>query len=111
MIIDGYTKLNADLIFASEYFEHFEKPIEHLSDVLRNIDPRYMLIANTFNGKAVGHFNSYVHHNKKYDGKTISKMFNDTLRQHGYEKIETNCWNNRPNYWKKIQSATLERYL
>lgn len=111
LIIDDYTKLDTDLIFASEYFEHFENPIEHLTDVLQNTNPRYMLIANTFNGKAIGHFNSYGHNNKKYDGKTISKMFNDTLRQHGYEKIETNCWNNRPNYWKKIQGNTLERYL
>lgn len=111
VIIEDYTDIETDLIFASEYFEHFEKPIEHLTDVLEKTNPKYMLIANTFNGKAIGHFDSYVHSNKKYDGKTINKMFNNTLRQFGYEKMEINCWNNRPNYWKKTHCNTLEKYL
>jgi cyclopropane fatty-acyl-phospholipid synthase-like methyltransferase len=27
---------NVDLVFASEYFEHFEKPVEHLKYVIEN---------------------------------------------------------------------------
>lgn len=111
IIIDDYANIETDLIFASEYFEHFEKPIEHLTHVLKNTKCKHMLIANTFNGKAIGHFDSYIHLNKYYDGKTISKMFNNTLRQYGYEKIETNCWNNRPNYWKKIEYNSIEKFL
>lgn len=111
IIIDDYSHKSADLIFASEYFEHFEKPIEHLIHVLENTKPKHMLIANTFNGKAIGHFNLYKHLDKQYDGKTISKMFNNTLRQFGYDKIETNCWNNRPNYWKKICYNSVEKFL
>lgn len=110
-IIDDYTDIKTDLIFASEYFEHFDKPVEHLIDVLEKTNPKYMLIANTFNGKAIGHFDSYTHLNTKYGGKTISKMFNATLRQFGYEKVETNCWNNRPNYWKKIHYNSVEKFL
>lgn len=110
-IIDDYADIKTDLIFASEYFEHFDKPIEHLIDVLQKTNPKYLLIANTFNGKAIGHFNSYTHLNMLYDGKTISKMFNSTLRQFGYEKVETNCWNNRPNYWKKIHYNSVEKFL
>lgn len=110
-IIEDCVDIETDLIFASEYFEHFEKPIEHLIDVLRKTNPKYMLIANTFNGKAIGHFNSYIHLNNKYDGKTINKMFNNVLRQFGYKKVETNCWNNRPNYWKKLHYTSLEKFL
>lgn len=111
IIVDDCSNIETDLIFASEYFEHFQKPIEHLTHILKNTKCKHMLIANTFNGKAIGHFDYYIHLNKYYDGKTISKMFNNTLRQNGYEKIETNCWNNRPNYWKKLEYNSIEKFL
>ena len=40
-----------DFVFASEYFEHIEKPIEHLRDLLQKNKPKYLLIANTFSTK------------------------------------------------------------
>ena len=103
-------RMRADLVFASEYFEHFHNPIEHLIDVIQNCQPKYFIIANTFNSKAIGHFNDYVYQDKIYPGKIMSKMFNDVLRQNGYEQVETNCWNNRPTYWKKT-SSSLESFL
>jgi hypothetical protein len=33
-------------------------------------------------------------------GKEISKLFNETLKCNGFEKVKTNCWNNRPAYWR-----------
>jgi len=88
-----------DLLFASEYFEHFEKPIETLNEILIKNNPKKLLIANSFGTKAVGHFIEYKYQNNLYSGKEISKIFNNHLRKKGYKKINTSLWNNRPSYW------------
>lgn len=92
----------ADLIFASEYFEHFQRPVEHLEDVLAETeDPRYLVIANSFGSTSIGHFNVYLHENKSYMNYQIGRVFNDVLRARGYEQVVTPFWNNRPNVWRK----------
>ena len=88
------------LIFASEYFEHIERPVEHLINVINTNKPKYFLIANTFNQPAIGHFDTYKHYLDSYNGKETSKLFNNTLKENGYKKINTKLWNQRPNYWK-----------
>jgi len=90
-----------DVIFASEYFEHIINPIEHLYNVLKNTNPKYLIIANGFSGTAIGHFNYYNHMNNKYSNKQMSVMFNKSLKMLGYEKIKTKVWNNRPALWMK----------
>ena len=90
-----------DLVFASEYFEHFENPIEHLQDIISQISPKYFIIANAFAAKSLGHFDVYKHENETYTAKEMNMRFNSYLRLLGYTKVKTNCWNNRPNYWKK----------
>ena len=79
----------ADLIFASEYFEHFESPIDHLLYIIKTANPKYLIIANAFNSKSLGHFDQYKYDAKLYDGKQISRLFNKTLRNLGYEKVYT----------------------
>lgn len=91
-----------DLVFASEYFEHFQSPVEHLLDVVRIANPKYFIIANAFNSKSLGHFNQYKHGEEFFNGKKISRLFNQTLRKLGYEKVKTKLWNNRPMYWRRI---------
>lgn len=99
-VASSHTKQKADLVFASEYFEHFERPVEHLEDVILRVKPKYWLIANSFGTDAIGHFQTYFHDDSAYDSKGISRLFASTMRNHGYEKIKTKCWNNRPAYWK-----------
>jgi len=94
---------NVDLVFASEYFEHFENPVEHLEEVIKEISPAHFLFANTFNAKSIGHFDVYFHRGEAYSGRQISRIFNNYLKSKGYEKVKTGCWNNRPNYYKKIK--------
>lgn len=86
-----------DVVFASEYFEHFETPVEHLVDCINALKPNYILFANTFNAKSIGHFNTYKHLGVDYNGKCISRLFSKALNKNGYQKMITNCWNNRPN--------------
>lgn len=88
-----------DLVFASEYFEHFQEPVEHLLEVLRDLQPRYMVIANTFTSPSIGHFPQYKVLGRMVPGLEASKIFNNTLRGKGYRKIQTNFWNNRPAVW------------
>lgn len=91
-----------DLVFASEYFEHIDRPIEHLAEVLKFLRPKYLLIANGFNGTAIGHFNSYNYFDKTFSASETSKNFNKALRFFKYNKIETKIWNNRPSLWKRV---------
>jgi 2-polyprenyl-3-methyl-5-hydroxy-6-metoxy-1,4-benzoquinol methylase len=100
-VTDTYDNISADVVFASEYFEHIIDPIAHLTDIIRKCNPKYFLIASTFNSPSIGHFNEYEYKGKLYSGTRMSRMFNDALRHYGYEKVKTNCWNNRPAYWKK----------
>ena len=94
----------ADLIFASEYFEHIEAPIAHLLDVLHETRPRRLVIANAFGTRAAGHFLEYLP--RPYttyfglSGKQVAKLFRETLRRRGYEPTETTAWNNRPRLWE-----------
>ena len=99
-VVRSYARHKADLVFASEYFEHFERPVEHLEDVIRRVKPSFWLIANSFGTDAIGHFQTYRHKDEWYDSKGISRLFSQTMRDHGYEKVKTNCWNYRPAYWK-----------
>jgi len=91
-----------DVVFASEYFEHIEDPIKHLLGILDTLNPKFLIIANAFNARALGHFDRYLFNGEYFDGKTISRMFNKTLRDKGYKKVQTNLWNDRPSYWKKV---------
>lgn len=93
-----------DLVFASEYFEHIQDPIAHMIEIHKKVDPRYLIIANSFGTKSIGHFDNYINNGEKIDGKKIGRVFNMTLRKIGYEKVETKCWNNKPSYWKKYES-------
>jgi 2-polyprenyl-3-methyl-5-hydroxy-6-metoxy-1,4-benzoquinol methylase len=93
-------KQQPDLVFASEYFEHFEDPVAHLLHIVKSVKPKRWLIASTFNGVAIGHFTSYLYNGEEVNGVKISRLFNNALRDLGYKKIQTKLWNNRPSYWK-----------
>lgn len=98
--IDAIQLNKIDLLFASEYFEHFESPIAHLFDVYTSLRPRNIIIANSFNTKSIGHFHSYVVNGGYVDESEVSRLFNKELISLGYVKQKTNLWNNRPAYWK-----------
>lgn len=90
---------HVDLLFASEYFEHWESPVEHLREVVQASTPKAMIIANAFGAKSVGHFDVYLDGGKPFLPKEISKKFNDQLREFGFEALKTKFWNNRPSVW------------
>ena len=98
----NYIEKPVDFVFASEYFEHFDRPIEHLFEVLEELNPSNLLLANTFTSPSIGHFDIYKHKSAEHSGREISRMFNKALKDQGYEKIKTTLWNNRPTYWKKM---------
>lgn len=88
---------NIDLVFASEYFEHFERPIEHLKSIIDK-EPKMLLIANSFGSKSFGHFNVYKNENQSIENKKVGRLFNSLLRER-YKPLETGFWNNRPSLW------------
>ncbi len=96
-------KHQTDLVFASEYFEHFEKPIDHLIEVINHGKPIFLILANAFGSRSVGHFNYYYHNGEKIENSSIGRLFNKTLRDHGYQQVKTKLWNNRPAFWAKAK--------
>jgi hypothetical protein len=89
-----------DILFASEYFEHIQNPIDHLFRVITRLNPRVVLIANSFSANAIGHFNEYCVAGEWVDNKRMGRIFNSEMRLHGYEKVKTKLWNDRPSYWR-----------
>ena len=104
--IDGLRK--GGLVFASEYFEHFEEPLTHLEEILE-LEPVAMIVANAFSGRSVGHFPTYKLKtvgglglsSPAVPGRMAQREFNKTMRLHGYEPVSTRLSNNRPAYWRK----------
>jgi len=90
-----------DLVFASEYFEHIENPVEHLKDIIYKLNPKCFIIANAFNTSALGHFIEYKNEGNIINQKYISKIFDSVLKENNYIKLKTNLWNNRPAIWIK----------
>lgn len=90
-----------EMVFASEYFEHINNPIEHLQEVLY-LNPKYLVIANSFNTKGIGHFKMYKNGKMFIPENKIGRMFSDFLKKAGYERLKTNYWNNTPNIWMKV---------
>ena len=95
-----------DVVFASEYFEHIQNPIEHLVDDILSKKPKIIITANAFNTRSIGHFEEYqvydknTNTHKTISQSKISKLFNDTLIQNGYERVKTKFWNNRPQVFQ-----------
>jgi len=96
---DGTEAGPVDLIFASEYFEHFQEPITHLLSVLKVNRPKYLIIANAFGTTAAGHFHQYLINGEMVASNKVNKVFSQTLMYKGYRKLKTSMWNNRPNIW------------
>ena len=101
--IEAEASRPADLVFASEYFEHFPTPIAHLEDVLNTTQPRYLIVANTFTSRSTGHFDLYCVDGKSIDGRKTSRAFSATMTRRGYRKLETRFWNNRPTIWESTR--------
>jgi hypothetical protein len=89
------------LVFASEYFEHFQDPIKHVDHIVDAIEPKYFVIANAFNTHSIGHFETYENYGIKVPQDKISRMFNNKLRELGYSQVKTGLFNNKPTLWKK----------
>lgn len=95
---------NVDVVFASEYFEHFYDPVDHLGDIVSSVFPKYFVIGNAFNTWSIGHFIKYKAHNSIIDQSNICMVFNNSLRQLGYDHLETKLYNNKPNIWQSVNT-------
>lgn len=94
----------ADLVFASEYFEHFERPIEHLIAVVQTSAPRLFLTANAFGQRAIGHFINYRVGSRIVHGKQMGRVFTAAMGKLGYRRVKTKMWNQRPALWARVAS-------
>jgi len=94
-------KGDVDLVFASEFYEHLENPIAHVRDVVDRLNPKYMVIANSFNVWAIGHFEKYDFNGRVVDQADAGREFNKYVRSLGYESVKCGMWNNKPLVWRK----------
>lgn len=74
-LYSDYNKINKkiDLIFASEFFEHIEKPIELVELLINKFKPKFIITANAFNTKSIGHFSNYIVSIKHYNEYKMKK--------------------------------------
>lgn len=102
-----------DTVFASEYFEHFERPIEHLVHIIENLNPKYFIVANSFNTNSIGHFHEYKHNNRFFDETInetkISRRWNNELRSMGYTKLNTKIFNSKPSLF--VRNSELPYFI
>lgn len=92
----------ADAVVACEYFEHFERPVEHLDAVLAVVRPRSLIIQSSYGARAIGHFDAYTVNDRQLRGAQVSKAFNARLREAGYERLPLKVWNGRPQWWVSL---------
>jgi Methyltransferase domain len=96
---------NNDIVFASEYFEHFQEPITHLREVLTILRPKYLITANAFTYDAIGHFNEYIvvqdGQKQTVEDKKMNKLFAQEANAHGYKRYHMKMFNDRPVIWVK----------
>jgi hypothetical protein len=99
--IDSLAGESVALVFASEYFEHFHSPIDHLSELMP-LSPTTWVVANAFGADSIGHFNEYKVNNQSVDKRQVGRLFGSAMRENGYKAAETTLWNRRPNIWSKM---------
>jgi len=88
-----------DMLFASEYFEHFEEPMKQTEFLLNQVGFKYLVVNNSFNVKAYGHFKEFKC-NETVASKRMSKMWLKEVRK-DYNELDVKCWNGRPKMFEK----------
>lgn len=88
-----------DMLFASEYFEHFEEPMKQTGFLLDQVGFNHLVINNSFNVKAYGHFKEFKY-NETLAPKQMSKVWLKFVRQE-YAELKVKCWNGRPKIFEK----------
>ena len=91
------------MIFGKNFFDHrhfFERPIEHLGDIISAAAPRIFVIANSFGSVSIGHFPEYLVEGVPILNKLMGRAFNKAMRGFGYVQVDTGLWNNRPTVWR-----------
>lgn len=92
---------DADLVFASEFFEHVIDPLALLRLIVADCYPRHLFVANSFNTPSHGHFTEYTVDGATVDQAAIGRRFNGELVRLGYAQQVTGLWNNRPALWSR----------
>jgi len=95
-----------DVVFASEYFEHFQHPFRHVLEIIEQNRPEYIITINSFTGIAIGHFPIYLFTRglgltDTIPNKAAGRTFGRVMRNAGYAKLKTKIWNDRPSIWQK----------
>jgi len=97
--LDEVKNKKFDIIFASELFEHIEKPI----DILRMLMPlcsKYFITSNAFGPEAYGHFTSYDVDGEILLPRETSKKFLKEMRTE-FKDMKIKTWNSRPRIFER----------
>ena len=91
-----------DCFIFFDFMEHIETPIEFINNLINKHNPKLLIFCNSFNTYCIGHFRTYKDNDLLIDQKKISRLFNKSIREKGYKKIECKFWNNRPMIFKLV---------
>lgn len=108
-IVEDVLKIGkVDVIFASEYFEHIQEPFEHLEDIILNNKPKFLILANSFNKRAIGHFHKYYYKNQIIDESKAQRRFMEMCKANNYKQISAKLWNNTPIILEYVENIKKE---
>ena len=92
-----------DIVVAIKYFEHFQRPIKHLVNIIQKTNPRIIVVHNNFEDIELGHFDLYyINDNEMVSKEYINCYFNKSLINMGYQQIY-------PLYWAKKRNVNIKR--
>jgi len=99
------TRGDIDLVFASDFFEHLEYPVNFLENVIKRTNPKYITTCNAFTAPHPDHIQKYKYQedNESYieiEPKQMSRFFSKKMRDNGYE-VYLSGWHCRPYIWRK----------
>ena len=90
-----------DVLFASEYFEHFPTPLKQLDFLIDKVRFKRLVVSNSFNVKAYGHFTCFE---EGLNPRQVSKAFNRLVRVE-YDDLKIKVWNGRPKIYVRKEAT------
>jgi len=98
-VLESIGNLLPDVVFASEYIEHFKEPIAHIAPIM-DTRPALTVFANSFSASALGHFSEYKVGGELIQNKKMGRYFNRWMRSLDYAQVDTGFYNQRLCVWK-----------
>lgn len=108
-MVQDYSDVGAtDIVFAFDYFEHFQSPMKELDRVLTSLKPKYIMETTDFTHAFIGHFPEYnvlLRDEEFIAHRKTRAYFSAFLEANGYllHSVSKTFWNGEPRIWERVK--------